>query len=82
MKAMDLDDKGKDKNDRNSGGLSAMIDLLDKISKEQKFSETIQNAWSLQLEWQFSYNNNQGSGRAENQYLYLFQIDNQYYCCM
>ncbi|MBR4319988.1 MAG: hypothetical protein IKI37_07385 [Oscillospiraceae bacterium] len=68
--------------DRKSGGLSAMIDLLDKISENEKFSDKIQNAWSLQLEWEFSYNNGEGSGRAENQYIYLFQIDNQYYCCM
>ena len=68
--------------DRKNSGLAGIIDLLDKISNEKKFSDTIQNAWALQLEWEFSYNNGQGSGRAENQYIYLFQIDNQYYCCM
>ncbi len=68
--------------DRNSGGLQAMLDLLDNISTDKKFSDTIQNAWALELEWEFSYNNGEGNGRAENQYLYLFQIDNKYYCCM
>lgn len=68
--------------DRNSGGLQAMLKLLDGISEEKPFSETIQNAWSLNLEWEFSYNNGEGSGRTENQYLYLFQIDDKYYCCM
>lgn len=68
--------------DRNSGGLQAMLNLLDNISEDKKFSDTIQGAWALELEWEFSYNNSEGNGRAENQYLYLFQIDNQYYCCM
>ena len=69
-------------NDRNSGGLQAMLKLLDGISEDKPFSETIQNAWSLNLEWEFSYNNGEGSGRTENQYLYLFQIEDKYYCCM
>ncbi|MBR1554553.1 MAG: hypothetical protein IJ644_04070, partial [Oscillospiraceae bacterium] len=47
--------------DRNSGGLQAMLKLLDGISEEKPFSETIQNAWSLNLEWEFSYNNGEGS---------------------
>lgn len=68
--------------DRNSGGLQAILKLLDGISEGTPFSETIQNAWSLNLEWEFSYNNGEGSGRTENQYLYLFQIDDKYYCCM
>lgn len=68
--------------DRNSGGLQAMLKLLDGISEEKPFSETIQNAWLLNLEWEFSYNQGEGSGRTENQYLYLFQIDDKYYCCM
>lgn len=68
--------------DQNSGGLQAMINLLDGISEGEKFSDTLQNAWSLELEWNFSYNHGEGSGITENQYVYLFQIDDQYYCCM
>jgi len=68
--------------DRSAGSLQAMLSLLDNISGDKKFSDTIQNAWSLELEWEFSYNNGEGNGRAENQYLYLFQIDDKYYCCM
>lgn len=68
--------------DRSSGGLEAMMKLLDGISENGKFSDTIQNAWSLELEWEFSYNNGEGNGRTENQYVYLFQIEDQYYCCM
>lgn len=68
--------------DRSTGSLQAMLTLLDNISQDKKFSDTIQNAWALELEWEFSYNNGEGNGRAENQYLYLFQIDDQYYCCM
>ncbi len=68
--------------DRNAGGMQAMLKLLDDISEDGKFSDTIQGAWTLTLEWEFSYNNEEGHGRAENQYLYLFRKDDKYYCCM
>ncbi len=68
--------------DRSSGGLQGMLKLLDGISQDGKFSDKIQNACALTLEWEFSYNNGEGNGYTENQYLYLFQIDDQYYCCM
>lgn len=68
--------------DRNTGGLEAILDLLDKISDGEKFTDTMQNAWALELEWEFSYNQGNGTGSTETQYLYLFLVDDQYYCCM
>ena len=68
--------------DRNAGGMQAMLKLLDDISEDGKFSDTVQGAWTLTLEWEFSYHNDEGHGRAENQYLYLFRKDDKYYCCM
>lgn len=68
--------------DRKKGGLEAIFTILDGISEDGKFSDTVQNAWSLNLEWEFSYNAGKNAGTAEEQYLYLFQIDDKYYCCM
>ena len=69
--------------DRSAGGLAAMLDLLDKISpKDAQFTDSLENAWALELEWEFSYNNGEQTGVTENQYLYLMQIDGVYYCCM
>jgi len=69
--------------DRNAGGLNAMLSLLDSISPENaKFTDSLQNAWALELEWEFSYNNDENTGRTESQWLYLMQVDDVYYCCM
>lgn len=69
--------------DTSFGGLEAMLDLLDHISdSDQKFSEQLQGAWALELEWNLLYDNQSNSGIVDSQWVYLFQIDDQYYCCM
>lgn len=69
--------------DTSFGGLEAMLDLLDHVSdSDQKFSDQMQGAWALELEWNLLYNNQSSSGTVDSQWVYLFQIDDQYYCCM
>lgn len=69
--------------DTSFGGLEAMLDLLDHVSDSgQKFSEQIQGAWALELEWNVLYHEQSSSGVVDSQWVYLFQIDDQYYCCM
>ncbi|MDE6004244.1 MAG: hypothetical protein K2G88_02540 [Oscillospiraceae bacterium] len=69
--------------DRNFGGLEAMLDLLDNISDSDiKFSEQIQGAWALELELNFLYNKKASFGTVDSQWVYLFKLDDKYYCCM
>ncbi|MDE5754856.1 MAG: hypothetical protein K2H89_10010 [Oscillospiraceae bacterium] len=69
--------------DTSFGGLEAMLDLLDHVSdSDQKFSDQMQGAWALELEWNLLYNNQSSSGTVDSQWVYLFQINDQYYCCM
>lgn len=69
--------------DRNFGGLEAMMDLLDNISdSDAKFSEQIQGAWALELEWNLTYDKQASFGNVESQWIYLFRLDDTYYCCM
>ncbi len=64
----------------NNGGLKAMTDLLSNL--DSQFSDSVQGAWEFTLEWELSYDNGQKNGMTEDQHLYLFQIEDQYYCCM
>lgn len=70
--------------DRSFGGLEAIIDLLDNVTEDSGsvFSEQIQDAWALELEWSISYNQGAGFGTVESQWIYLFRIEDVYYCCM
>lgn len=72
--------------DTTFGGLEAILDLLDHVDDPDadagKFSERMQGAWALELEWNLLYNQQSSSGTVESQWVYLFQVDDQYYCCM
>ncbi|MDE5768338.1 MAG: hypothetical protein K2H82_03025 [Oscillospiraceae bacterium] len=73
--------------DTTFGGLEAILDLLDHVDDPdaesgEKFSERMQGAWALELEWNLLYNQHSSSGTVESQWVYLFQVDDQYYCCM
>lgn len=73
--------------DTTFGGLEAILDLLDHLEDPdaesgEKFSERMQGAWALELEWNLLYDQQSSSGTVESQWVYLFQIDGQYYCCM
>lgn len=69
--------------DRNFGGLEAMLDLLDNaIASDIKFSEQIQGAWALELELDFLYDKQANFGSVDSQWVYLFKLDDKYYCCM
>lgn len=69
--------------DKSFGGLEAMLDLLDNITdSDTKFSEQIQGAWALELELNFIYDKQANFGSVDSQWVYLFQLDDKYYCCM
>ena len=73
--------------DTTFGGLEAILDLLDHVDDPdaesgEKFSKRMQGAWALELEWNLLYDQQSSSGTVESQWVYLFQVDDQYYCCM
>lgn len=70
--------------ERNVSGMSNLLDLLDSISEDGRFSfsATVEDAWTLELEWSLTYNDGGSYGSAEQQKLYLLLVDGAYYCAM
>lgn len=69
--------------DRESGGLEAMIDLMDNITNyDTPFSEQITGAWAFDLEWDICFDNGASYGTVDSQWVYVFVLDTVYYCCM
>ncbi len=68
--------------ERVASRLDEMLEMLDALSGQEGFRESVDGCWALKLEWVLTYNGGADSMIAEDQKLYLFEIDGSYYCVM
>jgi hypothetical protein len=66
--------------EQNVSGLATMLELLDNIN--EGFSDTVENCWSLEVEWVLSYNGGEDTLAVSDQRLFLVEVDGAYYCIM
>lgn len=68
--------------ERVASGLDGMIDILTDFSDDENFSQTLDNCWAVEMQWLMHYNGGASSVIVNEQRLYMFEIDGQYYCVM
>lgn len=68
--------------ERDTSGLNTMIEILDKLDGDADFLDSIDNCWALDMDWLIRYNNGGSSALVQEQYVFMFEIDGQYYCVM
>ncbi len=67
--------------ERVSSGLGTMQEFLADIGGAE-FTENLTNCWSVNMQWLIRYNNGASSVVINDQYVYLFEVDGNYYCVM
>lgn len=65
-----------------ASGLGSTIKLLENISPEKNFKDTIDKCWALEVNWLLSYQEGNSSAYSENNRIYLLEIGGKYYCMM
>ncbi len=61
-------------------GIDTMIEILDNLNGDDDFSETVDQAWAVTMEWMLSYDDT--TTIVDDQILFLLLIDGEYYCVM
>lgn len=65
--------------DRDSGELADALVLFNSIyDGDSKFSDTLEEAWNLTVEWDFVYDNGKQYSVAEGEHMYLFRTADGY----
>lgn len=65
--------------DQDSGNLADALVLFNSIyDGDGKFSDTLEEAWELTVEWDFTYDNGTQYSVSEGEHMYLFHTTNGY----
>ena len=67
---------------RSAGALSQGLDFMRQLSGDDKFADTVEEAYDLALEWDVIYDGGAKYEVAENQHILLLRVDGKYYCVM
>ncbi len=67
---------------KESGGAADAMKLLDSLSGDTKFSDTVEMAYDLDVEWDLTYDNGGSFATAQSQHIYLFKTKDGCYCMM
>lgn len=66
--------------ERVASRLEDTINMLEELSGDANFAESITECWKLEIEWRLNYNGGAEYLAAEDQELFLIGIDGTYYC--